>query len=254
MSLWGKVVDGSIGRAMGGPIGDAIAAIGREFTHPCGESSRPVTPQPSEQDIAAAAYFVCFFSCLAKMAQADGTVTKDEILVIEQMMADMDLIHHSRTFAIKVFSEARGNQISAAEYLQQFAEIIDYDAQVGLSLIHYLYTVASADGDISQREKNFLREAEFALRLRLGTVDTLVSQRMDLDQAYLLMNCTPEMSDTDIKRAYYAQCFDHHPDRLQAKGLPPEFTQFATEQVTKIHTAYELIRQARNRDLDSCLA
>ena len=253
-SLWDRVADGSIGQEIGGPIGAAIADIGSELSRPCIESSPTIDAQPSEQEITAAAYFVCFFSCLAKMAQADGSVTKDEIAAIEQMMTEMDLVRQSRTFAIKVFCDAKDNQISATEYLQQFADIIDYDSQVGLSLVHYLYTVASADGDISDEEKNVLREAEFILRLRLGTVDTLVAHRMDVAQAYILLGCTSDMSDAQIKQAYYAQCFDHHPDRVQAKGLPPEFAKFEADPVIALHTAYEVICQARNRDLDTYLA
>jgi len=37
----------------------------------------------------------------------------------------------------------------------------------------------------------------------------------------------------------------HHPDKLVAKGLPPEMIKLATEKTQHIKAAYELIKEAR---------
>jgi DnaJ like chaperone protein len=39
---------------------------------------------------------------------------------------------------------------------------------------------------------------------------------------------------------------DFHPDTIVSKGLPEEFTDFATKRFREIQEAYEKIRQERN--------
>jgi DnaJ like chaperone protein len=39
---------------------------------------------------------------------------------------------------------------------------------------------------------------------------------------------------------------DFHPDKIISKGLPEEFTDFASSRFREIHESYEKIRQERN--------
>jgi DnaJ like chaperone protein len=39
---------------------------------------------------------------------------------------------------------------------------------------------------------------------------------------------------------------DFHPDKIISKGLPEEFTDFASNRFREIHESYEKIRQERN--------
>lgn len=49
-----------------------------------------------------------------------------------------------------------------------------------------------------------------------------------------------------IKRKYKHLVVDFHPDRLQSKGLPEAFLQFANQKLQEINEAYEEIRRIRN--------
>jgi DnaJ like chaperone protein len=77
-------------------------------------------------------------------------------------------------------------------------------------------------------------------------VDGLLGGRpSDLNDAYKTLECTPDMSDAEIKKAYRKKCLQFHPDKLASKGLPDEFLKFANEQVAKINEAYDTIQKSR---------
>jgi len=66
-----------------------------------------------------------------------------------------------------------------------------------------------------------------------------------LAQAYDLLEADPSMSDEAVVKAYRRQMSRHHPDKLQAKGLPDSMLERAKERTQQIQAAYELIRSRR---------
>lgn len=46
-----------------------------------------------------------------------------------------------------------------------------------------------------------------------------------------------------IKRAYRKLMGEHHPDKLVAKGLPPEMMEMAKQKAQEIQAAYDLIKR-----------
>lgn len=66
-----------------------------------------------------------------------------------------------------------------------------------------------------------------------------------LRDAYAILGVAADVSDGDVKKAYRKQMSQHHPDKLAAKGLPPEMMNMAKEKAQEIQQAWELIKQAR---------
>ncbi|CQR23519.1 Dna-J like membrane chaperone protein [Yersinia enterocolitica] len=48
-----------------------------------------------------------------------------------------------------------------------------------------------------------------------------------------------------IKRAYRKLMGEHHPDKLVAKGLPPEMMEMAKQKAQEIQAAYDLIKREK---------
>ena len=53
------------------------------------------------------------------------------------------------------------------------------------------------------------------------------------------------MSDQQVKKAYRKEMSKHHPDKLAAKGLPPEMMELAKQKAQDIQQAWEIISQHR---------
>jgi DnaJ like chaperone protein len=69
----------------------------------------------------------------------------------------------------------------------------------------------------------------------------------DLEKYYKILNCSSEDSDQEIKSSYKKLVKDFHPDTLVSKGLPEEFSEFATGRFREIQEAYEKISKERGR-------
>jgi len=67
----------------------------------------------------------------------------------------------------------------------------------------------------------------------------------DVADAYRILDCSVDASDAEVKSAYRKKCIEFHPDKIQSKGLPPQFVEFAKNEMQKINEAYETICRAR---------
>ncbi|MCB2092004.1 MAG: TerB family tellurite resistance protein, partial [Alphaproteobacteria bacterium] len=76
MSIWSTVLGGAAGFALGGPIG---ALLGGAAAHYASKASRRQIGNTAQEAVFAAG----FIALCAKMAKADGVVTRDEINVFK---------------------------------------------------------------------------------------------------------------------------------------------------------------------------
>jgi len=74
---------------------------------------------------------------------------------------------------------------------------------------------------------------------------TSSSSGLSLAEACKLIGVEKNAERDDVKRAYRKLMSQHHPDKLVAKGLPPEMIKLATEKTQSIKAAYELIKERR---------
>ncbi len=236
MAWTGKVIGGVLGSLLG-PLGTVVGVgIGHQFDK---GADRVKTTALTIQ--------VAFFGCLAKMAKADGKITKDEINAVEQIMQRLGYSGSMRETAIGIFRAAKDDPHTAADYLNQLADVIHFNPQIAMTFLAALHAVAQADGFIHPDEREILLQAERAFHLRPGTIDALLgtSRVNAVDDAYKVLEVSPNMSDTEIKKAYRQKCVEFHPDKLASKGLPDEFMTYAHEQLAKVNDAYETIQKAR---------
>lgn len=236
MAWTGKIVGGVLGSLLG-PWGTVIGVgIGHQFDK--GADRVKTTGQAIQ---------VAFFGCLAKMARADGQITRAEIEAVEQIMLRFGYTGPMREAAIDIFRKAKNDAYTAGDYINQLAGMVQFNHQIAMTFLAALHAVAQADGNIHPNEREILLQAERAFRLQRGTIDALLGGRTSstLSDAYKILECTPEMADDEIKRIYRQKCNEYHPDKLTSKGLPDEFMQYANEQLAKVNEAYDTIKKSR---------
>jgi len=236
MAWTGKIIGGVLGSLLG-PLGTVVGVgIGHQFDK--GADRLRTTGQTIQ---------VAFFGCLAKMARADGEISQAEISAVEQIMARFGYTGPMRESAIGIFRRAKDDPHTAADYLNQIASAIQFNHQIAMTFLAALHAVAQADGIIHPNEREILLQAERIFRLQPGTIDALLhgGRTNNSVDAYKVLECTPDMSDDEIKKVYRQKCIDFHPDKLASKGLPDEFMEYANGQLAKVNEAYDTIKKSR---------
>ena len=253
MGWFGKLTFGSLGLFFGGPLGAiAGAALGHHlvdkkenYINRTIHTRQGPTLGHAEQ--AQAAYFVSMFSILGKLAKIDGVVTRDEIAVVENFINNLPMRSGEKQFAKQVFNEAKNSRYSIEDFAIQLYQITKEQPAVLLSFFDILFQVAAADGTFHPNEEVVLKRIKDIFRISDQQFNNIKSVYFkDVDLYYKRLNCTPESSNQEIKSNYKKLVKDFHPDTIVSKGLPEEFTHFATKRFRGIQEAYEKTRQERN--------
>jgi DnaJ like chaperone protein len=270
LRIWGKILGGTAGFAIGGPIGAIIgAAAGHAYDFYRGEESAarlsgpgpdrlahdlqsgeqpaPVFSDPSETRRIAFATAVIVLG--AKLAKADGTVTRGEVEAFKRIFRIDDAEVGD---VARIFNEAKTSAHGFEAYARQIAALFGRDPVLLGELLIGLFELARADGEITPAETDFLRRvaaifgfdirAFEQLRARFSATSRAPSSAGD---AYAVLGLARGASDDEIRRTYRRLVREHHPDRLVAKGMPEEMVEQANKVLAAINAAYDRIAKER---------
>ena len=243
MSWLGAVVGGAIGVFLeAGPLG---AVIGGVIGHLATGSGEDKAKRASRRDELQAAFITALFSCMAKVAKADGAVTQAEADYIKAFI-QANFRQDQKQFIHKVFNAARDNDVSYRQYINEFDQLLGYNRVIKQNFLGLLCELAAIDGDLTQKEREILLYAEQVFRLHgyvnaFFRVQTENSEQENLETYYKILEVSPEATDQELKSAYRKKCIEFHPDKLQSKGLPPEMLAHAENEMRRINQAYDAI-------------
>ncbi len=246
MGWFGKLTLGALGFIMGGPLGAiAGAALGHHLFDREDRTQSEALPF-GEADQAQAAYFVCLFSVLSKMAKADGEVTKEEINVVDHFLSTLRLPEQEKQFARNIFNEAKKSPYTIDDFAAQLYQMNQGQPTVLVSFMDLLFRLASADGKLHEAEEAALYRLKQTFRISNAQFDNLKSVHFrQNDMYYRILNCTKESPDDVIKTNYRKLVKEYHPDMIISKGMPEEFVEAATKKFQEIQAAYEKVRSER---------
>jgi DnaJ like chaperone protein len=272
----GKVVGGTLGALIGGPIGAALGVLlGHQFDEHSGgvEPNRRLNGTENLAEIGER-FFRATFRIMGYLAKADGRVSEREISAARLVMSDLRLSPQQVQAAIAYFTAGKQSDFDPAaelgslryacqgrpELLRVFLEIQVRAALAGNNMegpVRNLLTRVANSLGVSPLE---LAQIEAVLRIRTGSFHqgpgsqgysranggpTGPSTAEQLDQAYKVLETTPNASKADIVKAYRRQLSRHHPDKLKANGLPDSMIEHAKQRTQLIIEAYELICERR---------
>ena len=244
MSIWGKVIGGVAGFALGGPLG---AILGTAFGHAVDrkQGQKIGGSGPDSLENRQTAFTVAVIVLSAKMAKADGHVTRDEVDAFKRIF---EIPENEMDDVGKLFNEARQDAEGYEPYAKQVGDMFAHDAAVRESLLGGLFQIALADGIVHPDELAFLKNVARAFKLSSQDFDRIQSAHMggDATDPYQLLGITRDMSDDEIKKTYRNLSRENHPDTLIAKGMPQEFIDVANEKMASINAAYDLISKERS--------
>ena len=254
MSIWGKIVGGAAGFAIGGPLGALLGAAAGHVVDGlhdawAGDGDAIARELPGKDHTQTIAFTIGVIALGAKMAKADGTVARSEIDAFKRVFrVSADELKNVG----RVFNIAKADSAGFEPYARQLAAMFRDRPAVLEELLGGLFTIARADGTVHQSELNFLREvanlfgfsAETFERLRRvhGMPDAVGSAAED---PYAILGVARGAADAEIKLAYRRLIREHHPDLLIAQGVPAEFIEVANARMAAINAAYDEIQRAR---------
>lgn len=214
-------------------------------------------------------FCACAAAMLAKLAKADGVVTRGEIDAVELAFRRLGFSRQTRDYAINVFRKAKDDGHSIYEYAYDFANAVP-SVEVRELLYELLWDVACADGRISSNELLILRQIPQSLGIRPCWFEFFARERIrgyasggesrrggqrrsappppprdPLADAYELLGASSSDDAATLKRKYRDLAKKYHPDALRAQGLPDEMIGKANEKMAKINAAWTEIKSAR---------
>ena len=244
MSIWGKIIGGAAGFALGGPLGALLGGLAGHAIDRQREESETAQSPDDRAATKQIAFTIAVIALGAKMAKADGVVSRSEIAAFKDVfhVPKKDLKNVGR-----VFDQAREDPGGFEPYARQIAAMFDKDHPVLEELLDGLFHIARADGQVHEAEIAFIREVAAIFGLSEAEFARIREANLGPDKAdpYTILGVTRESSDEDIKAARRKLARDNHPDRLQAQGLPKEFVKMATEKLATINAAYDRIAKER---------
>ena len=100
---------------------------------------------------------------------------------------------------------------------QQIAENMTYEER--LQLLSFLAQIAKSDGNVCKEEIDALREVALSMGLSYQEVESMLNMRgKSLDEAYKVLEVSPDASDEEVRAAYKKMALKHHPDRVATLG------------------------------------
>ena len=253
MGWYGKLMFGSLGMLLGGPLAAiAGAALGHALVDKKADFARPTNKAIPEPEFGyaeknQAAFFISLFSILGKLSKIDGVVTKDEIEVVQDFINGLPIDESEKLFAQQVFNEAKKSPYRIDDFAIQLYQMVQSQPTLMVSYFDLLFRVVAADGTFHPAEETALKRVKEIFNISDNQYEDLKAVYFDdLDKHYKILNCTPESTNQEIKSSYKKLVKDFHPDTIVSKGLPEEFTEFASSRFREIQESYEKIRHERN--------
>lgn len=224
------------------------------------------------------------FAVLGHLSKAKGRVTEGDIQLANQLMAQMKLDDAGRKLAQDAFRRGKETDFPIRQVIREFRIGCGQRADLLRMFLHVQVQAAFADSQLHEGEKEVLYVIAEELGLSRMQFEQMIAMEMaaraftqggfyqqyqqgayqqrggyeyqqsggyqqssgpTLNDAYKVLGVSDSDDQQTVKRAYRRLMNEHHPDKLVAKGLPPEMMEMAKEKAQQIQAAYDLICKAK---------
>ena len=223
MSIWARIAKVIASLS----AGEGLSAV---FDHLRGPPERSV------------AFTIAVIALGAKMAKADGRVTRDEVAAFREVF---HIAPEDEVQAARLFNLARRDVAGFDTYARRIRRMFPPGSRIFDDLLEGLFHIALADGNYHADEEGYLAQVA-----RIFSLDELRFRRLRArfvagtdTSPYDVLGVAPDMSLEEIRKVWRAQVRETHPDAVTARGLPEEAVKLAGKRLADLNRAWDEISQ-----------
>lgn len=256
MKYRGKLLGALFGLMFLGPIGMALGFIAGHLYDLGYFRAFIQATQSTAYTYAQQVFFNNTFKIMGYIAKSDGRVSESEVNTARHIMSKMGLNEEQKQVAIQLFSLGKQSDFNLDTALFELQQVCRMQPALLQLFLEIQFEMAGADGHIAgakQQTLNYIcsrlglagfryhnHEKPHDHQQRRATSDAL-----SLHDAYEELGITSAATPDEIKKAYRRLMSQNHPDKLIAKGLPPDMIKIATQKTQRIKQAYEKIKAVK---------
>ena len=237
MAKFGKWVGAGLGWAFGGPIG-AVLGLGLGWMF---DSAQEVDAVKGYTKTTSGDFAVSLLVLIAAVMKADGRVMQSELNYVKEFMR-RKFGDATSAEALQMLRDLLKQNIPLEDVTYQIRDRLDYHSR--LELLHLLYGVALADGQLHASEQKLINQVAYYLGISASDQQSIRSMfAEDTDGAYKILGVDRNTSIEEIKKAYRKLAAENHPDKVGYLG--EDVRKDAEEKFQKINQAYEQIKKEK---------
>ena len=215
-------------------ISDAVSALAQ------GESLSTVFDKLKAPPERSVAFAIAVVALGAKMAKADGLVTRDEVTAFREVF---QIAREDEAGAARIFNLARKDVAGFEEYAWRIKGLFGQETESYADLMEGLFHIAMADGEYHEKEDMFLARVAEIFDMSDREFRALRSRFVpNSDQdPYTVLGVDPDMSFEEMRKIWRGLVRETHPDRMIARGVPEEAIKLAEKRLIDINKAWDEI-------------
>ncbi len=225
MTIWSRIFEAISALVQG----ESLTAVFDRLRHP-----------PEACPERTVAFTIAVIALGAKMAKADGEVTRNEVSAFRQVF---HVPPEEEANAARVFNLARQDVAGFDAYARKIRAMFRGDSRVLTDVLEGLFHVSVADGSYHPQEDAFL--AEVARIFGIAEPCFRAIRARYVPEAprdpYDVLGLPHGASLEEARAAWKAAVRDSHPDRLVARGVPDEAVKLAERRLIAVNSAWEEI-------------
>ena len=192
---------------------------------------------PPERSVA---FTIAVIALGAKMAKADGLVTRDEVTAFREVF---QIAEADTEGAAKVFNLARQDVAGFDDYARRIAAMFHDQPEMLSDLMEGLFHIAMADGTYHPNEDAFLEDVAEIFGISEDDFITLKARFVPNTSPlpHTGLGIAPNASMAEARTAWRKLVRENHPDALVARGLPEEAIKLAEKRMIDVNRAWETI-------------
>lgn len=225
MSLWTRIRDAIEALSSGSSLTEVFETLTR----------------PPEKTLA---FTIAVIGLGAKMAKADGQVTRDEVIAFREVF---QIDQADEAHAARIFNLARQDVAGFDAYARTIARMFRDNEQVLEDLLEGLYYIAAADGIHHPLEDQFLEHVAEIFSVEPRSVEAIRGRAFpeSFSDPYVVLGVSRDDDLSEIKDKWQQIVRTTHPDQMIARGVPQEAINLASHRLAAVNDAWDAIRKDR---------